>query len=169
MEEPYVVNIERNEREAYIEIVPSILNPDAKTTLKITLPNGRTTTKELVFDAQKYFYTMETIGVGTYNIQITYEYEDKKFVSNESFNIAYLAEYNAFATCDTSKIYEFMRGKGSITEGDIPSLENDKNEISTYQMSYRIPLMIAAVVVFLADILVRKLIFDKKKKPQQKK
>ena len=168
MEEPYSVKIERNEREAYIEIVPSILNPEAKATLKITLPNGRVETKELAFDSQKYFYTRETIGVGTYNIQITYEYEDKKFVSYESFNIAYLAEYNSFTTCDTSKIYEFMRGKGTITEGDIPNLENDKSEISTYQMSYRIPLMIAAVVIFLVDIVVRKLVFDKKKAPQKK-
>ena len=161
---PFTVNIERTEQEAYIEIVPSVLNPEAKTTLKITLPNGRTVTRELTFDSQKYFYTLETIGVGTYSFQITYAYDDKQFVTEESFHIPYLAEYNAFVGCDTSKIYQFMRGKGDIYEGTIPNLEHDKNEITTYQVNYTIPLLIASVSVFVADILVRKLAFGKKKK-----
>ena len=169
MEEPYTVNIERAEQQTHIEIVPSVLNPQAKTTLKITLPNGKTMTRELAFDASKYFYTLETNSIGTYNIQITYSYDDKQFVSYESFNIPYFAEYNAFTPCDTSKIYDFMRGMGSITEGGIPNLENDKSEISTYQVSYRIPLLIAGVAIFLVDILIRKLVFDKKKQPQAKK
>ena len=160
---PFTVNIERTEQDAYIEIVPSVLDPDAKTTLKITLPNGRVVTRELAFDSQKFFYTLETIGEGVYNIDITYKYDDKTFKVSESFNIAYLAEYNEFVGCDTSKIYEFMRGKGTINEGNIPDLENDKKEISTYQESYEIPLLIAAIVVFVVDILIRKLALGKKK------
>ena len=170
MEEPFTVNIERAEQQTYIEIVPSVLNPEAKTTLKISKPDGKAArTYELAFDAQKYFYTLDSDLVGTYNIQIIYSYDDKEFVSYESFNIPYFAEYNAFAACDTSNINDFMRGKGSITEGGIPNLENDKSEISTYQVSFRIPLLIAGVAIFLVDILVRKLIYDKKKKPQEKK
>ncbi len=160
---PFTVNIERTDQDAYIEIVPSILNPDAETTLKITLPDGRKITRALSFDSQKYFYTLETIGEGVYTIDITYKYDDKTFKVSESFNIAYLAEYNEFVGCDTSKIYEFMRGKGTINEGSIPDLENDKKEVSTYQESYEIPLLIAAIVVFVVDILIRKLALGKKK------
>ncbi len=170
MEEPYTVSIQRAEQQTYIEIVPSVLNPEAKTTLKISKPDGKAArTYELAFDSQKYFYVLDSDLVGTYNIQITYSYDDKQFVSYESFTIPYFAEYNAFTPCDTSNIYDFMRGRGSITEGEIPSLENDKSEISTYQVSFRIPLLIAGVAIFLVDILVRKLIYDKKKKPQEQK
>ena len=164
---PFTVNIEHTDREAYIEILPSTLDPDAKTTLKITSPNGRTITRELAFDSRKFFYTLETGMVGTYKIQITYEYEEEKFVENETFDIAYLAEYNEFVGCDTATIYEFMRGMGSISEGEIPNLENDENEISTYQVSYQIPLLISAIAVFVLDILVRKFAFGKKK-PKKK-
>lgn len=163
-EVPFTVKIERNEKEAYIEIVPSVLNPKANTTIKITLPNGRTMTRELTFDSRKYFYTWETVGVGTYSVQITYTYDDKKFEKTETFHIPYLAEYNAFVGCDTSKIYQFMRDSEAIYESEIPNLENDKNEVTTYQVSYRIPLLIASASVFVADILIRKLALGKKKK-----
>lgn len=162
-EVPFSVNdIEPTDREAYIEITPSVPNPDAKATLKITSPNGRTITRELTFDSKKYFYTLELTGTGTYTIEITYEYDDKKYVTVETFDIPYLSEYNAFVGCDTAVVYKFMRGKGSICEGEIPNLENDKNEITTYQVSYKIPLLIAAVSVFVVDILIRKLTFKKK-------
>ena len=168
---PITVNIQRTEQDAYIEILPSVLNPDAKVTLKIKLPNGREMTRELAFDSQKYSYTFETVGAGIYRTDITYSYETyekKEYTVNEGFNIAYLAEYNAFASCDTSKIYEFMRGKGTINEGKIPNLENDKKEISTYKESYVIPLLIAAIAVFVTDILIRKLALGKKKQKIKK-
>ncbi len=168
-EVPFSVNdIEPTDREAYIEITPSVPDPDAKATLKITSPNGRTITRELAFDSKKYFYTLELTGTGTYTVEITYQYDDKKYVTVETFDIPYLSEYNAFVGCDTAVIYKFMRGKGSICEGTIPNLENDKNEISTYQVSYKIPLLIAAISVFVADILIRKLTFKRKHTAKRK-
>ncbi len=160
---PFTINdITPTDREAYIEITPTILDPDATTTLKITSPNGRTITRDLAFDSTKYSYTLELTGTGTYTIEITYKYEDKTYVKVETFDIPYLSEYNAFVSCDTSVVYKFMRGEGGIYEGKIPDLKNDKSEISTYQESYKIPLLIAAICVFVADILVRKLTFKKK-------
>ena len=174
IDRPYSVNIERSDLDAYVEIVPSVLDPAAKTTLKITFPNGKTTTRELAFDARKYFYTIATETTGTYRIEITYSYDEQTFTSVETFHIPYLPEYNMFASYDTSKIYDFMRGNGTITEwnpGDpkkqnVPSLKNDKNEISTYQVSYRIPLLIAAAALFVVDIIVRKFKLGVKKKPK---
>ena len=167
---PFTINnIEPTDREAYIEIVPSVLDPDAKASLKITMPGGKTITRTLTFDTKKYAYTLDLTGTGTYTIEITYQYDDKKYVTTETFDIPYLSEYNAFVGCDTSVVYKFMRGEGGIYEGEIPSLENDKSEISTYQENYKIPLLIAGICVFILDIIVRKISFKKKQAKRKEK
>jgi hypothetical protein len=164
VDHPFNVTIESNDHDAYIEIVPGILNPKAVVSVLITLPGGKTITRNLEFDSRKYTYTFDTGKVGTYTIDVSYSYDEKVFTSSESFEISYLAEYDAFATFSKANIYEFMRGNGAILEGEIPSLENERNEITTYNMSYRIPLLIAAVALFLLDVLVRKIKLSKKKK-----
>ena len=154
---PFNLKVESDEYETYVEVTPSILMPDAKVTVTMVDPNGIKTKKELFFDAQKYFYTFETGKVGAYSLTITYTYEDKEFTADDYFNISYLPEYNAYTSFDSAKIYEFMRGNGSINVGEIPSLENDRSEVSTYKVSFTIPLLIVAVVLFVLDIALRKL------------
>jgi phosphotransferase system glucose/maltose/N-acetylglucosamine-specific IIC component len=60
-----------------------------------------------------------------------------------------------------------MRGNGSVVSDGIPSLEHNKNEITTYKQSFVIPLLIAAICIFVIDILVRKLRISKKKRQKQ--
>ena len=57
-----------------------------------------------------------------------------------------------------------MRGNGSVTSDGIPDLSHDKNEITTYKQSFVIPLLIAAICLFVLDILVRKIRINKRKK-----
>ena len=159
---PFTVTVDKNEYNSYVEIVPSILNPEAKVTISVTLPNGKTTKKALAFDAKKYTYSFATGKVGTYKISITYEYEDYNFVANDYFEIPYLTEYNAFATFDKFEVYEFMRGNGEVLVDEIPNMENDKNEITTYRVSFVIPLLTAAVILFVIDVFVRKLKIKRK-------
>jgi len=165
---PFTINVERTDYSAYIEIVPSVLDPEAVVTLKILLPSGRSMTRRLAFDSQKFYHTLLTGEEGTYRIDFTYSYDDKEYTAQRVVDIPYLAEYNSFVSFDTSTVYEFMRGKGGIYEGEIPSLENEKSEIATYKLSFRIPLLIASIVLFLIDVLVRKLKLGarKKKKPR---
>ena len=164
VDHPFTVTVEQNDYDAYVEITPGILNPKAKADIVITLPNGKTISKTLDFDSRKYSYTFDTGKVGTYTVKVTYFYDDKVFSSTESFEIPYLPEYDAFAGFSKANIYEFMRGNGSIVEDGIPNLENERSEITTYNMSYRIPLLIAAIALFLLDVLIRKIKLSKKKK-----
>ncbi len=168
LEEPYTVSMTVGEYETYMELLPAVLDPDAEVTLHITHPNGRRFTRELSFDSQKYFYTMETGIAGTYRIEITYTSDEVSSKSIETFELSYLPEYNAFAGFDRYHVYEFMRGNGSVTTDGIPDLENDPNEITTYRMSYAVPLLIAAIAIFLLDILLRKLRIGKKDKKVKK-
>lgn len=164
VDHPFTVTVEKNDYDAYVEITPGILNPKARADIVITLPNGKTISKTLDFDSRKYSYTFDTGKVGTYTVKVTYSYDDKVFSSTESFEIPYLPEYDAFAGFSKANIYEFMRGNGSIVEDEIPNLENERSEITTYNMSYRIPLLIAAIALFLLDVLIRKIKLSKKKK-----
>ncbi|MBQ7761610.1 MAG: VWA domain-containing protein [Clostridia bacterium] len=154
---PFTVNMERNDYSAYIEIVPSVLNPSASTVIDIIYPNGRKITRTLTFDAKKYYYTLDLGQIGTYTIDIKYSYDDKVFTTSTSFNIPYTAEYNEFVVCDKFSIYEFLRGNGTISIDEIPSLENDETKITTYKQSFVIPLLIIAVVLFVIDVFIRKL------------
>ena len=120
--------------------------------------------RTLAFDSTKYSYSMQTPDAGTYRIDISYSYEGAEFETSVIFEIPYLPEYNSFATFDRFKVYEFMRDNGSVTVNEVPSLENDKSEITTYKVSFVIPLLISAVVIFVIDVLIRKLKFRKKGK-----
>ena len=159
---PFSVKLERTDYDAYLEIVPSVLDPAAITTLRITSPDGRSSSKTLTFDSSKYFYTFATLQKGVYTVTVTYAYEGHSYTDTLSFELAYLPEYNAFASFDKYNVYRFMRGYGATVAGEIPSLENDKNEVTTYKVSYAIPMLIAAIAVFVIDILIRKLRFRKK-------
>ena len=137
--------------------------------ITITYPNGRSIKRTLPFDSSRYFYTLATEDVGTYRIDVTYSYEDHEYTSGVTLDIPYLPEYDAFAGFDKFHVYEFMRSYGTISADAIPNLENDPNEITTYKQSFSIPLLIAAIVLFLADIFVRKLRAKRKKKPAKVK
>ncbi len=165
---PFSVKLERSDHDAYVEIVPSILDPLAKATLRITDPDGRVSTRELAFDSSKYFYTMGIGKVGAYTVDVTYSSGEKTYRSTTSFEIAYAPEYNAFASFDRFTLYRIMRNNGETAIDGIPDLTNDKNELTTYKQSYVIPLLAAAIVLFVIDILIRKLRRGKKHKAAKK-
>ena len=157
MDHPFTVITERTDYHAMLEIVPSVLNPEALVQIKITAPNGRVTKRTLVFDAKKYSYSFDLKYIGTYTIDITYSYDGQEFATVTDFNIPYTTEYNEFAISDRFNVYAFMRGNGEIVTGEIPDMENDESMVTTYKQSYAIPLLIAAAALFVIDIFIRKL------------
>ena len=166
---PFTVHLEETAYDAYVEVIPSILNPAATTVIKITYPNGRSIKRTLTFDSTKYFYTFATEGVGTYRVDVIYSYDDHEYMADLTFDIPYMPEYDAFAGFDRFHVFEFMRSYGTISEDTIPDLSHDENEITTYKQSFSIPLFIAAVVLLVLDIFVRKLRAKRKSKPKKLK
>ena len=162
VDHPFTLDVIYNEFNATIDLIPSVLNPLATTTLRITTPDGRTVTRNLSFDSKKFSYAMTTNMVGTYWIDATYSYDDVSYNTATSFDIPYLPEYNAFATFDRFTLYEFMRDNGEVAVDGLPNMENDPDSLTTYKVSYVIPLLLAAIVIFVADVFVRKLRIKKK-------
>ena len=139
-----------------IEIIPSSVNPKAKASIKLTHPDGSIQEGEMKFDLNRYFISLATPEEGRYHIEITYTYGNHSFTSNTYFTLPYSEEYNSFASYDIGNVYDFMRGVGQVSKDGNLNLENDKNEIDTYELNFRIPLLIAAVVLFVIDVIVRK-------------
>ena len=154
---PYTLTVEYGGDSSTIEIVPSDLNPTAVASVKITAPDGTVAEQQLVFDLNRYFTSFDTPDTGKYNIEITYSYGTHSFSSINCFNVPYYSEYDAFAVFDVASIHKFMRGIGQISTDGTLNLETDKNKVDTYELNFRIPLLIIAVVLFVVDVAVRKM------------
>lgn len=153
---PYTLDFTYGGDASTVEIVPSYLNPQAKATITITSPDGTTSRQQLVFNLNKYLATFETPDIGRYHIEITYSYGNHSFTSNTYFTVPYYTEYDAFTAYDVTNIYNFMRGVGEISKDGKLNLENDKNDVSTYELSFAVPLLILSVVLFVIDVFIRK-------------
>ncbi len=139
-----------------VEIVPSSVNPKAKAKITLTAPDGTVIEKDMTFLLNKYTAEFDTPDIGRYDIDITYTYGNHSFTSNSYFTVAYSREYDSFAAYDIVNLYDFMRGVGVISRDGNLNLENSKSEIDTYELSFREPLFILAVALFVIDVIVRK-------------
>ena len=154
---PYTVSVDYDGTYSRVEIIPVVLNPYATVNVTVTLPDGTTVTEELIFDSTRYFYSFETPIRGRYLVNITYAYGDKSFESETAFHLGYSPEYDAFAVFDPAALHAAIRNRGTVSEGVIPSLENDDKEVATYILRFVAPLMIAAAVMYILDVIIRKL------------
>ncbi len=176
---PFDVNVTYDSFRAELEIIPVELDPSAKVEVTITFPGEQVQQPVLLtFDSKRYYHRFDIPSTGKYVIDIDYSYgfeeppatdneevdEDevitstgKSFHAKTTFNIPYSPEYNSFEVFDPATLHAAVRNRGTVTEGSIPSLANNDKEIATYTVRYLIPLMIAAVVLYVIDIMIRKL------------
>ncbi len=154
---PYMIDVTYDGTYSNIEITPVVPNPYATMNVTVTGPDGQKETQKLIFDSQKYAYSFQTPDLGKYDIDIVYAYDEKEFKSNANFHIAYSPEYDSFAIFDASSLHESIRNRGTVSEGVVPTIENDENEVATYTVSFAIPFLIAAVALFVIDVFIRKI------------
>ncbi len=154
---PYTINVRYDGSYSEVEIIPVTLNPYAATTVTITRPDDSQVTEELTFDSARYFYRFETPLYGRYLVDIAYRYGEEEFKSEAIFNLSYSPEYDCFEVFDPAPLHAAIRNRGTVCEGSIPFLKNDDKEVATYTIRFVVPLMIAAVVLYVIDIMVRKL------------
>ncbi|MBQ4065263.1 MAG: hypothetical protein IJD10_04120, partial [Clostridia bacterium] len=153
---PFDVIVNYGGNNSTVEILPSYLNPRAVAKIKITAPDGSVLERQLNFDLNRYFTSVKTLQTGKYHVNIKYSYGNHFFEANTYFNVPYNPEYDAFTVFDISSVHDFMRGAGGVyTDADI-DLQPDKNTVATYEYNMRIPLLIAAVALFVIDVFIRK-------------
>lgn len=153
---PFTLTVDYLGDVSNVEILPSSVNPRAKANLKLTSPDGSVSEYAMIFDLNRYVETIDTPDLGKYHIEIIYTYGNHSFTSDTYFTMSYSEEYNSFAAYDIVNIYDFMRGVGQISSDGRLNLENNKNEVDTYEVSFSMPLLIFAAVLFVADVIIRK-------------
>ena len=154
---PYTLGVTYDGTQARVEILPATLNPYATVQMRITTPDGKPIEAQPVFDSQRYSYAFAASDVGKYRIEITYAYEQSTFVSESVFHLSYSPEYDAFVTFDAAELHNAVRNRGTLSEGSVPTLENDPDRLDTYSIYFTVPLLIAAAVLYIVDIMVRKI------------
>ena len=176
---PFTLEIDYDGMYTTVLVTPASLRPDSEVLVKITSPSGEVLTlietenehvefASMFFDTQKYYYELKAQEVGRYDVEIIYNYnKTKDGYANSSeakffFNISYSPEYNAYEVFSPASLTAFVSGE--VVEGDGLVIENDTNELDTYEYRFTIPFLIIAMILFVADIAIRVLKFKKKSK-----
>lgn len=157
MDYPYSISVEYDGIDSVVEVVPATIKPFATMQVQVTMPNGQQVEQVLNFDQTRYYYTFETPDVGKYEVQITYNFGDEPFVSHTVFYLARSPEYDAFAMCSAASLNGALRDRGDVYEDGSLVIQHNKDEVSTYVMDFTVPLLVAAVVMYVVDIIIRKL------------
>ena len=59
--------------------------------------------------------------------------------------------------CSAASLNAALRDRGVVYEDDSLVIQHNKDEISTYTMDFTVPLLVVAVVLYVVDIVIRKL------------
>jgi hypothetical protein len=154
---PYTVSVEFDGKNSRVEIIPAALNPDARVTVTVIMPDGSELKEKLTFDSYRYFYKFETSLSGKYTIKATYELRTKSYSSETVYDVPYSPEYDSFSTSSPAPIYSFMRDNGSVFEDGTVELYVDESRVATYVLSFRVPFLALAAALFVIDTVIRKL------------
>ena len=154
---PYVVEIEADGNYANIQVTAPKLNVSATASIEITSPSGKKETKELAFDSTSYYHKIETDEIGKYVVNVSYSYEGATYNATSIFNTSYALEYDEFATYSASTLYKVMQHYGQVSENGELTIVNDDKEIATYVIKFTVPLAIIIAVLFIVDVIIRKL------------
>ncbi len=153
---PFDLNITGEGTSALVELIPATLKPDAVAILKLPTPTGEEFEYPLTFDSTKYFYRFELSDIGNYTIHLTYSYSDKTYEAQRFVHLSYHTEHDSFATYSPTLLYRAIKNRGQITEGEIPTYEYDTDSLTTYVVDFTVPLFVLTVILFVVDVIIRK-------------
>lgn len=155
---PFVTELTRENGKANLAVVPAVVRPDAKASVKVTLPDGEVKEAEMVYTSFGYNYGFRAYDTGRYTLEVTYSYADRDYSSLITLDVPYLSEYDSFTVFEASGLYKMLAGTaGKVSEDGTLAIENNEDEIGKYVSYLTVPLMIVCVALFAVDVIVRKL------------
>ena len=154
---PYTVSIFYNGIETDIEIIPSIVDPFAKIALTVTAPDGSVISEELSFNSEGYSYSFEPRELGKYTVNLTYVIDGAEYSSESYINLSYSPEYDSFVVFNKASLEEVIRNRGNVFADGNVTIKNDEDRIATYELDCTAPLLITAVILFVLDVIIRKI------------
>ncbi|MBO4982698.1 MAG: VWA domain-containing protein [Clostridia bacterium] len=153
---PFMIDVIHSASGSVLEIIPAENNPDVIVSVTLVSPNGDETKNTLYYVAGSYKMSFDSSFIGKYKLKVVYEYGEESFEANTSFDVAYEPEYNSFEIFDASLLYNAIVD-GTVSENGELKIENDENEVDTYVYYYTIYLMALAIVLYVIDVIIRKI------------
>lgn len=157
IDHPYNLSVTERGSSTTVELIPYTANPDATATLTFTTPSGEVITVPMTFGQTKYECHISTDERGQYTLDVTYAYADKSYSASTTLNVSYSEEYDRFTLASPTVLYNALRGRGEVSESAVPVYEYDESEITAYVYHFDTLLFILAAVLFVLDVIVRKL------------
>ena len=168
------VDFKANGSTSDIEVTPNVDTKNTKVSVELTsLNSNEIQSYDLIYNGSSFTYKLPTPTVGFYEAKISFyklnadtnEY-DLLETTNITYSFDYSSEFNFFDQNENTLLNQIA----SQTGGSILAEDNIRFDISNNQLSESnyVSLMywilLAAVILFLIDIFVRKSIFRKKEK-----
>lgn len=151
--------IESNTKGTNTEIsvnAPSV-SIDSKVNIKIKYPSGKEIVKEMNFDSRNYVSEFSTYEIGTYTVFIEYVLGEYRYSSDYMFTISYLPEYDSFTIYEPSSLFYMVSTNGEISENGRLEFSNGSSEIKKFILDFTPIFMTICVILFVLDVVVRKL------------
>lgn len=156
-EHPYVFDIQQEDSYTRVQLIPADLHFGTSASIKLTMPDGEIIEQNLDFDTFFYYYEFRSSGVGKYRIDVNYKYNNVDYSASATINVSYTSEYDAFTTFEPSLLIKAVGERGTvITKGSL-TVTNDGNAVGTYTLDFTYAFLITAVILYVVDIIVRKL------------
>ncbi len=153
----FIVDTNITGTNAQIIVKAPSLNNNSILNAVITYPDKTQENKVLTIDSQNYVTNIICEQVGEYVIELSYQLGQLEYKSNYKFFISYLPEYNSFTLFEASNLYYMVSSNGQISENGKLVLENNNSNVQKYILDFTPIFMIICVIIFVIDIIIRKL------------
>lgn len=164
-----------------IEVTPNVDTKNTKVSVELTsLSDNSSETYDLIYDGSSFNYKLPTPTVGFYNAEVSFyrlneetsEY-DLVEKTNVTYSFDYSSEFNFFDQSENTLLNQIAsQTGGSILDENSIHFDISTNQLSeSSYVSLMYWILLAAVILYLVDITIRKSLFKKKAKkdniPQQ--
>ena len=157
----FIIDIDNPGTLAEIIVKAPTLNKNSVLSVSVTNPNGLVEEKPLVAvidgSVQKYIAQIDTSVVGKYDVVVSYTLGELTYSTNYSFEVSYLPEYDSFTIYEASNLYYMVNLNGKVSEDGNLTLVNNNSKTQKYIIDFTPILMILSIVLFVIDVMVRKL------------
>ncbi|MCH5171706.1 MAG: VWA domain-containing protein [Erysipelotrichales bacterium] len=152
----FEVNTSNNGFSTDIKIALDFLNKDAYLEVNVFTPNNKQITKYLKNENTAYQLTILTEEIGLYRLELTYHNGDYVYSNAEYFDFSYSKEYDYFLNGNEQLLSLIVGENGKVSEVLDYSLISEETNIRYYE-TITPYLLLASIVLFIIDIIIRKL------------
>lgn len=153
----FIINTNTEGLETQVIVKAPSLNSDSVLKIDITYPDKTVKSEVLTLQVENYIASIITDQIGEYTIVLSYQLGELNYQAEYKFYISYLPEYNSFTLFEASNLYYMVSMNGQISEDGKLVLENNNSKIQKYILDFTPIFMIICVILFIIDIMVRKL------------